>query len=458
MRGEKEMNSLADFGVVGLAVMGENLALNIESRGFSVCVWNLEKDRTEEFMSTCEKNGRRISAAWSLSELCSSVARRPVRRFILMVRAGRPVDQVFAAMRDSLSPGDVVIDGGNSHFLDTERRCAEAEAAGLCFIGCGVSGGEDGALHGPSLMPGGSRGAWEHVKPVLMAIAARTEDGDACCSWMGSGGAGHFVKMVHNGIEYAEMSAISEAYHFLRESGLTNDETADAFASWDEPGDLLRGYLIKITADILRHRDAGPSGAHLVDMILDAAQQKGTGAWMVSDALACPAPARTPSPCVTVVAEAVLARSLSALKDERVAASAVLAGPKPSASSQVDHSEAVSLAHDALLADRIIAYAQGFLQLCHARETRGWTELDLASVASVWRAGCIIRSALLGDIREAYSRQPSLPCLVHDPKFSSVFRALQPRWRQFVSQCVLKGIPAPTSTSAISFHDAICSP
>ena len=430
------MGEGADIGLVGLAVMGQNLALNMDDHGFRVAVWNRTSSASDDFLAGPAR-GTRIVAARSLAELAGALERP--RRVMLMVRAGQPVDDTIAELSQHLEPGDVVIDGGNSHFEDSARRCRELEARGLLYVGAGISGGEEGARNGPSIMPGGSTGAWPLVRDALQAIAAHV-DGVPCCDWIGEGGSGHFVKMVHNGIEYGDMQVIAEAYHLLHGlAGLSHDELHDAFAAWNSGP--LESYLVEITRDIMAVRD--DDGEPLVAKILDVAGQKGTGRWTVSSALELGVP-------VTLVAEAVLARMLSALKEEREAAAALLG--EPSARLGDDRNSFVADVRDALHASKIVSYAQGFMLFRAAAEAYGWT-LDHAGIAHLWRGGCIIRSAFLGRIRAAYGRDPGLTNLLLDPAIREELAPLVDGWRRTVARAATHGIPAPAYSSALAFYD-----
>jgi len=426
----------ADIGLVGLAVMGQNLVLNMEDHGYEVAVYNRTRQKTDAFLAGPAK-GRRIVGAASLEELVATLARP--RRVMLMVQAGDPVDAVLSQLIPLLEEGDIVIDGGNSHFEDTIRRERELAGKGLHYIGTGVSGGEEGARHGPSIMPGGPVAAWESVKDVLQAISAHVE-GEPCCDWLGEDGAGHFVKMVHNGIEYGDMQLIAEAYDLLRHGlGLTPEELSEVFAGWNE-GDL-DSYLIEITRDILRTRDE--EGKLVLDVILDAAGQKGTGRWTAVTALHQGIP-------VTLVTEAVFARSLSALKEERVAAAEHL--PGPGTRFQGDRDALVADVGRALYAAKIASYAQGFMLLSAAAAEHGWS-LDMGRVAALWRGGCIIRSRFLNDIRDAYADQPELKNLLLAPYFRDAVVGAQGAWRRVVAEGVRLGIAMPAFTTALSFYD-----
>jgi 6-phosphogluconate dehydrogenase len=421
----------ADIGVVGLAVMGQNLVLNLADHGHRVAVFNRTGSVTEEFVARAPDD---VVGTGSLEELVDALA--TPRVVLLMVRAGGAVDAVLDQLGPLLDPGDVVIDGGNSHFEDTSRRGAALDAAGIRFVGAGISGGEEGARHGPSIMPGGDRSAWDVVGPVLQSIAAVDDDGRPCCDWLGPGGSGHYVKMVHNGIEYGDMAVIAEAYGLMRAMGMGHNEMAEVFDAWNDGP--LDSFLVGITADILRTRDT--DGSPLVEKILDAAGQKGTGKWTAISSLELGMP-------VTLVAEAVYARIVSALVDARHATAAVL-GPDPVGVPAVS----VDDLHDALYASKIVSYAQGFLLLAAASSEFGW-ELDLGRVASLWREGCIIRAAFLDDITAAYARDPSLDSLLVDEFFAAALGAAAPGWRRVVAEAALAGVPTPAYASALAFFD-----
>jgi 6-phosphogluconate dehydrogenase len=430
------MAGTADIGLIGLGVMGANLALNMADHGFTVAVYNRTPSRTEEFVSGPAADTG-IVAAYSVEELVGWLA--PPRRLMLMVTAGAPVDATIASLRPHLEPGDIVIDGGNSHVSDSTRRARALEGEGLLYVGAGISGGEEGARHGPSIMPGGTAGAWPHVAPILQTIAAHLDDGTPCCDWVGPDGAGHFVKMVHNGIEYGDMQLIAEAYHLLQAvGGLDHDALHRVFASWNEG--RLRSYLVEITAAIMAVRE---QGRPLIESILDAAGQKGTGRWTAAAALDLAVPA-------TLIAEAVFARILSAHKEDRVAAAAVLDGPAPGA--VPDRDELVADTEQALYASKVVSYAQGFALLQAAAAEYGW-DLDLGSIATMWREGCIIRAAFLDDIRAAFGRDPDLPSLLLDEAFREAIGAAQPGWRRTVSRAVAAGIPVPAYASALASFD-----
>ena len=427
----------ADIGLIGLAVMGQNLALNLHDHGFRVAVHNRTTERITEYLAG-PAAGTTIMGADSIAGLAAALARP--RRILLMVKAGAAVDAVIAELLPHLEPGDIVIDGGNSHFADTARRVASLGASGIHFVGAGISGGEAGARNGPSIMPGGDVAAWPVIAPILQAIAAKVADGTPCCSWLGPGGAGHFVKMVHNGIEYGDMQLLAETYHFMR-AGLkmTTDEIADGFDAWNRG--RLESYLVEITAAVLRHHE---DGAPVIDRILDAAGQKGTGRWTVEAALGMGQP-------LTLVAEAVFARAVSALKDERVAAAARLGGPEPAVAA--DRTAALADLEQALYASKIVSYAQGFMLLRSASVENGW-DLDLGAIAQLWREGCIIRAAFLDSIRDAFAVTPAPANLLLAPAFADAVGAAQDGWRRTVARAVTAGIPVPASGSALAFFDS----
>lgn len=433
----EENRALSDIGVIGLAVMGENLVMNMESRGFKVSVFNRTTDKVKAFIEGRAKN-HNIRPAYSLSELVSQL--KSPRIIMMMVKAGSPVDENIEALLPLLSEGDIIIDGGNSHFPDTERRCRYVESKGFLYVGCGVSGGELGALRGPSLMPGGSKAAWEFVRPILQAIAAKADNGSPCCQWVGDGGAGHFVKMVHNGIEYGDMELISEAYHLMKKAlDLSEDEMHTIFAKWNE-GDLS-SYLIEITSDILAYKDT--DGSPLVTKILDSAGQKGTGKWTVITALDEGTP-------LTLISEAVFARCLSAGKEERVRASGIL--PAETELFTGDRESFIENIREALYASKIVSYAQGYALMRSAANTYGWN-LAYGDIALMWRGGCIIRSVFLDEIKKAFDKNPELENLLLDDYFrDSIMRSL-PGWRRVCASAALTGIPVPALSSALSYYD-----
>lgn len=431
------MQEKSDIGVIGIAVMGENLILNMESKGFHVTAYNRTVDKVERFVNGRAK-GKNIYGAMSIEDFIKSL-KRP-RKIMLMVKAGKPVDDFIETLIPHLEPGDIIIDGGNSHFPDTERRTAYVESKGLLFVGTGVSGGEEGALLGPSIMPGGSKAAWPAVKPIFQSIAAKVADGTPCCDWVGDGGAGHFVKMVHNGIEYGDMQLINETYHIMKDVlGMTPDEMHEVFKEWNE-GEL-DSYLIEITRDILAFKDE--DGQPLVDKILDTAGQKGTGKWTGTVALELGVP-------LTLIAESVFARCLSALKEERVAASKVLSGPTPTF--EGDRAAFINDLRDALYAAKVISYAQGYQMMAVAAQEYGWT-LNYGSIALMWREGCIIRSAFLSEIKKAFDKNPDLQNLILDDFFRDKLQGTQAGWRRVVASAVANGIPAPCLSAGLIYYD-----
>ena len=432
------MPGSADIGLIGLAVMGQNLVLNMDDHGFSVAVFNRTTSKVDEFIAG-PAAGTSVIGTHSLDELVNSLA--SPRRVMLMVKAGGAVDAVIEDLLPLLDPGDIIIDGGNSHFPDTIRRTSYLEEKGLRFIGTGVSGGEEGARHGPSIMPGGSEAAWPFVKDILQSISAKVADGTPCCDWVGSDGAGHFVKMVHNGIEYGDMQVIAEAYHLMKVGlGMSHHEMSSTFRAWGEAE--LDSYLIDITADILAFRDE--TGAPLVENILDTAGQKGTGKWTAISALDLGMP-------VTLVAEAVFARILSSLKDERSAASQAI-GSTTRMIEESSAEEFIEAIRDALYASKIVSYAQGFMLLRAAADEYGWA-LDYGRIASLWREGCIIRAAFLDDITAAYRRDPELVNLLLDEFFSDALARAESGWRSVITAAVSHGIPVPAYSSALAFYD-----
>jgi 6-phosphogluconate dehydrogenase len=435
------------IGVVGLGVMGANLARNIASKGFPVAGYDLDAAKTQAF-SAGAPSGSGIGSA-DAPERLMAVLERP-RRVLMMVPAGAPVDSVIAHLRPHLEREDILIDGGNSFFRDTDRRADDLASAGFRFVGMGVSGGEEGALHGPSMMPGGPREAWDALAPILRAMAAKAEDGDPCVSYMGPRGAGHYVKMVHNGIEYGDMQLIAEVYDVLtRAAGMSAREIADTFTTWNE-GEL-RSYLVEITARVLERVDS-ETGKPLVDLILDEAQQKGTGKWMSQNAFDVGAP-------IPTVNAAVEARLLSALKSERVVASKVLPGPNaPNSSvaqgfSPAQRTDLINATRQALYAAKITSYAQGMALLRQASQEYKY-EIDLAEVAKIWRAGCIIRAALLSDVRAAFTRNPGLVNLMLDDSFSKALATGQQALRDVVQTAVSAGIPVPALSSSLAYYDS----
>jgi 6-phosphogluconate dehydrogenase len=431
------MATKADIGLIGLAVMGENLVLNLESKGFTVAVYNRSTEKVDRFIQGRAK-GKQILGAHSLEELVSNLERP--RKVMLMIKAGAAVDASIDALIPLLEEGDIIIDGGNTHFPDTDRRTKYVESKGLLYIGTGVSGGEEGALLGPSIMPGGSEKAWPAVKPIFQKIAAKVEDGSPCCDWVGENGAGHFVKMVHNGIEYGDMQLITEAYHIMKNVvGMHADEMHQVFKEWNE-GDL-DSYLIEITRDILAYKDE--DGEPLVEKILDTAGQKGTGKWTGIAALDLGIP-------LTLIGESVFSRCLSAIKEERVEASKILSGPTPAFTG--DKQSFINDLRDALFASKIVSYAQGYALMQAAAKEYGWN-LNYGSIALMWRGGCIIRSVFLGKIKEAFDNNPELANLLLDPFFKEKVMNAQKGWRNVVATAITNGIPAPALSTALSYFD-----
>ena len=431
------MKTKADIGLIGLAVMGENLVLNMERNGFTVAVYNRTLEKVDKFIQGRGKD-KKFIGAHSIEEFIASLERP--RKVMLLVKAGKPVDDFIDLLLPHLEEGDIIIDGGNSHFPDTIRRTRFVESKGMLFIGTGVSGGEEGALLGPSIMPGGSALAWPHVKEIFQAISAKVEDGTPCCDWVGADGAGHFVKMVHNGIEYGDMQLISEAYNLMKNLlGMTADVMHEVFKEWNE-GEL-DSYLIEITRDILAYKDE--DGEPLVEKILDAAGQKGTGKWTGIEALDLGIP-------LTLIGESVFARCLSAIKEERVEASKVLSGPVPSYGG--DRALFIQDIKSALYASKIVSYAQGYTLLREAAKEYGW-KLNYGGIALLWRGGCIIRSVFLGKIKEAFDQNPALPNLLLDPFFKEKVEAAQEGWRKVVATALINGIPVPAFTTALNYFD-----
>ncbi len=428
-----------DIGLIGLAVMGENLVLNMEGRGFSIAVYNRTTSKVDNFINARAK-GKNIKGCYSIEELIDSLEKP--RKIMLMVKAGKPVDDFIELLIPHLDQGDIVIDGGNSHFPDTIRRTKYLQEKGFLFIGTGVSGGEEGALTGPSIMPGGSPDAWSQVKPIFQAIAAKVEDGSPCCEWVGSDGAGHFVKMVHNGIEYGDMQMICEAYSLMEKGlGMSPDEMHEVFAEWNK-GEL-DSYLIEITRDIMAKKDDA-TGKPMIHMILDSAGQKGTGKWTSQEALDLGIPAMT-------ITEAVLARTMSAIKAERVSASKELRGP--AAKLEGHRAEVVEIIRQALYASKICSYAQGFQLMRAAAEEYNW-KLNFGDIALMWREGCIIRAQFLGKIKEAFDKEPKLANLLLSPYFKQVVEKNQDAWRQVIAMAVQAGIPVPAFSSALAYYDS----
>lgn len=431
------MAKKADIGLIGLAVMGENLVLNMESKGFTVAVFNRTVEKVDYFINGRGKD-KKFIGAHTIQELCDSLERP--RKVMMLVKAGQAVDDFIDLLIPHLEPGDIIIDGGNSHFPDTIRRTKYVESKGLLYIGTGVSGGEEGALLGPSMMPGGSPAAWPHVKEIFQAIAAKVDDGSPCCDWVGEDGAGHFVKMVHNGIEYGDMQIITEAYQLMKDLlGMSADEMHLAFKKYNE--EELGSYLIEITRDILAYKDE--DGSALVEKILDTAGQKGTGKWTGISALDLGIP-------LTLIGESVFARCLSAQKDLRVMASKVISGPK--VDFKGDKKQFVEDIKMALYGAKIISYAQGYNLMMEAAKEHGWN-LNYGGIALMWRGGCIIRSVFLGDIKKAFDKNPSLPNLLLDPFFKETIEKAQEGWRRVCSTALSNGIPVPALTSALCYFD-----
>ncbi|HEY3454769.1 MAG TPA: decarboxylating NADP(+)-dependent phosphogluconate dehydrogenase [Bryobacteraceae bacterium] len=431
-------NANCDIGLIGLAVMGQNLVLNMNDHGYRVAVFNRTVSKVDEFIQD-EAKGTQVVGAHSIEELVQSL-KRP-RRVMLMVKAGDTVDQMIDHIVPHLEKGDIIIDGGNSHYPDTNRRTKSLNEKGILYIGTGVSGGEEGARHGPSIMPGGNPEAWPHVKDIFQSIAAKVEDGTPCCDWVGEAGAGHYVKMVHNGIEYGDMQLICEAYQLLKEGlHLSAAELHEIFAEWNK-GEL-DSFLIEITAEIFTKSDE--DGTPLIDKILDSAGQKGTGKWTGISALDLGMP-------VTLIGEAVFARCLSALKDERVAASKVLNGPSHSVDS-VDRKAFIEDVRRALYCSKMISYAQGYMLLREAAKEEGWN-LNMGGIALMWRGGCIIRSRFLSEIKKAYDKNPNLNNLLMDDFFSGVLNKYQEAWRKAVIRAVGFGVPTPAFSTALAFYD-----
>jgi 6-phosphogluconate dehydrogenase len=431
------MEPNADIAVIGLAVMGQNLILNMADHGFTVVAYNRTVDKVDAFLAH-EAKGKSVLGAHSLVEMVG-LLKRP-RRVMLMVKAGAPVDEFIEHLLPLLGPGDIIIDGGNSLFEDTARRVKHVESKGLLYIGTGVSGGEEGARHGPSIMPGGSSAAWPHVKPIFQAIAAKVADGTPCCDWVGEGGAGHYVKMVHNGIEYGDMQLICEAYQIMKDGlGMSADEMHAAFKEWNE-GEL-QSYLIEITRDILAQKDT--DGTPLVDKILDTAGQKGTGKWTVISSADLGIP-------ITLIAEAVYARCVSAMKTQRVAAAKAFRPTNPKFAG--DRAQWLTDLRKALYASKIISYTQGYMLMRAAAQQHKWN-LNYGGIALMWRGGCIIRSAFLGDIKAAFDKKPKLENLLFDPFFKKAMKGATRSWRKVVSTAVKKGIPMPAFSTALAFFD-----
>tara|TARA_B100000482_G_C12598045_1_gene294062 strand:- start:415 stop:1869 length:1455 start_codon:yes stop_codon:yes gene_type:complete len=432
------MEPKGDIALIGLAVMGQNLILNMNDKGFTVVAYNRTISKVDDFMNG-EAKGTNIIGARSIEEMVKHL-KRP-RRVMMLVKAGKAVDDFIDQIIPYLEPGDIIIDGGNSLFQDSIRRTDYLNARGLLFVGTGVSGGEEGARRGPSIMPGGHPDAWPHVKDIFQAISAKVEDGSPCCDWVGNDGAGHYVKMIHNGIEYGDMQLICEAYHLMKEGlGMTADEMHEVFAEWNK-GEL-DSYLIEITRDILSFKDT--DGEPLVEKILDTAGQKGTGKWTLINSAELGIP-------ITLIGEAVYSRCISAMKEDRVAASKKLRGPKPTIRN--DRTKFIADIRSALYASKIISYAQGFMLLRAAASDYEW-KLKYGEIALMWRGGCIIRSQFLGKIKEAFDKRKRLPNLLLDPHFKREIRKCQKGWRNVVATAAKKGIPAPAFSTALNFFDA----
>lgn len=432
----------ADIGIVGLAVMGQNLILNFNDHGYTVCAYNRTISKVDEFLSK-EAKGTKVIGTHSIEELVRNL-KKP-RKIMLMIKAGAPVDEFIKMVVPFLDNGDIIIDGGNSLYTDTERRVKELGKLGILFVGCGVSGGEDGARYGPSLMPGGAEAAWPALCEMFQAIAAKANQSSPCCEWVGGGGAGHFVKMVHNGIEYGDMQLIGEAYHLMRDGlRLSHEQMSAVFSKWNQKE--LNSFLIDITSKILKVKDCkGDAEKYLVANIRDAAGQKGTGKWTVEAALQMGTP-------VTLVSEAVFARSLSAMKNERVYASKLL--PGPNAKFAGNTSEMLESLKNALYAAKIISYAQGFMLFKQAALTHGWT-LNNGAIAMMWRGGCIIQSAFLDDIKNAFDKNSDLENLLFDPFFCSALEKCQNSWRRVIIEAIMLGIPMPAMSTALAFYDGL---
>jgi 6-phosphogluconate dehydrogenase len=428
----------AQFGMIGLAVMGRNLALNVEEHGFPVAVWNLETEWVDSFVN--ENPGKQFIGTKSVEEFVRSLERP--RRMMMMIRAGAPVDLTIERIKPLLEEGDILIDGGNSYFKDTQRREEALRKDGLCFVGSGVSGGEEGARHGPSLMPGGAPEAYEHLRPIFEAIAAKTDSG-ACVTYVGPNGAGHFVKMVHNGIEYGDMQLIAEAYDVLRSAGrLDADQLADVFDEWNRGP--LESFLIEITANIFRRKDQ-ETGKALVDLVLDKAEQKGTGKWTTQEALDETVP-------IPTIAAAIDARVLSSMKDERVAASKKIKGPRKGRAPS-DKQKLIRAVHDALYASKICSYAQGLSLIRSGSDEHKWN-VNLSEMARIWKGGCIIRARFLNSIMNAYDRRPDLPNLLLDEEFNRWIQSAQANWRLAVRTAQGMGVPVPAMSASLSYFDS----
>jgi 6-phosphogluconate dehydrogenase len=431
-------NGTCDIGLIGLAVMGQNLVLNMNDHGYKVAVFNRTVSKVDEFINE-EAKGTEVVGAHSIEEMCGLL--KSPRRVMIMVKAGDVVDKTIEQILPYLDKGDIIIDGGNSLFTDSNRRTKDLAEKGILFIGTGVSGGEEGARFGPSIMPGGNAAAWPHVKEIFQAISAKVEDGTPCCDWVGEDGAGHYVKMVHNGIEYGDIQLICEAYQLLKDGlGLSADEFAEVFKEWNK-GEL-DSYLVEISATIFAKKDE--DGTPIVDKILDTAGQKGTGKWTAISALDLGMP-------VTLIGESVFARCLSALKDDRVKASKVLQGPAEKVAVG-DRAEFIELVRRALYCSKMVSYAQGYMLLRAAEKEFGW-KLNMGGIALMWRGGCIIRSRFLGKIKEAYDKQPELHNLLFDKFFADVLNNYQASWRKAIVKAIALGVPAPAFSTALAFYD-----
>src|SRR5580700_1984780 len=437
------MEPQGDIALIGLAVMGQNLILNMNDHGFTVVAYNRTVEKVDEFLAK-EAKGTKVLGAHSIAEMCAKL-KKP-RRVMMLVKAGQAVDDFIKLIVPHLEPGDIIIDGGNSLYQDTARRVKEVEAKGLLYIGTGVSGGEEGARHGPSIMPGGSPAAWPHVKNIFQGVAAKVEGNVPCCDWVGEQGAGHYVKMVHNGIEYGDMQLICEAYNILKNGlGLSAQEIHEVFAEWNT-GEL-DSYLIEISRDIMAFKDT--DGTPLVDKILDTAGQKGTGKWTIKNSADLGIP-------ITLIAEAVYSRCVSALKDERVKAARKLKGPRPALTSIAAHAEKkkqfIADIRDALYCSKIVSYAQGYMLMRAAGKEYGWN-LNYGGIALMWRGGCIIRSRFLGKIKEAYDKNSQLTNLLLDDFFSKTLNGYQDSWRHGIVRAIDYGVPTPAFSTALSFYD-----
>ncbi|MCF7791444.1 MAG: decarboxylating NADP(+)-dependent phosphogluconate dehydrogenase [Victivallales bacterium] len=433
------MTKKADIGFVGLAVMGENLVLNMESKGFTVAVFNRTTEKVDKFVGGRGK-GKKIIGCHSIETLCKNLEKP--RKIMIMVKAGNPVDKIIKTALPYLEEGDIIIDGGNSHFSDSVRRTGDLAERGILFVGTGISGGEEGALKGPSIMPGGAPEAWPHVKPVFQAVAAKAPDGSPCCEWVGKEGAGHFVKMVHNGIEYGDMQMICEAYNLMKNIlGLTPEELHSVFDNWNK-GEL-DSYLIEITRDIFKEKDP-ETGKYVIDIVLDTAGQKGTGKWTGESGLDL-------GIAIPTIAEAVFARCVSAVKEERVEASKVLKGP--GTVFEGNKKEFIEDIRKALYASKICSYAQGYQLMRAAAHEYGW-KLNYGEIALMWRSGCIIRAKFLGDIKSAFNKKPDLANLLLDPFFNNIIEGCQASWRKVVAKALELGVPVPAFSSALCYYDS----